>query len=224
MHASAQAAWYRFIRRHEGEVAFMYLDTKGLVTTGVGNLIDPVTLATPLPFVFKGQNRVNAPGGRPATRAEIEAEWRSIKNHPRRNQLITGGHRLCEPETDLELDDAARRQLFDDKTAANERQLRGFFNDFDWWPADAQLALMAMGWGLGAAFPRRWPRFSAACARQDFDAAAAESHISSWRKERNEASLRLFGNAARVLGNPDFYDTTTLYYPRILLDAVTITA
>jgi GH24 family phage-related lysozyme (muramidase) len=224
MHAAAQAAWYDFIRRHEGEVAFMYLDTKGLVTTGIGNLIDPMSLATPLPFQLKAVNKLKAPAGRAATRLEIETEWKFIKNHPQRQKLITGGHRLCEPETDLELSDANRAQLFSRKSTSNERQLRGAFPDYDWWPADAQLGLMAMAWGLGAGFPARWPKFSAACKRKDFDAAAADSHISTWRKERNDASTRLFTNAARVLANPDHYTVTTFYYPRILLDAVTITA
>jgi hypothetical protein len=224
MHAAAQSAWYRFIRRHEGEVAFMYLDTKGLVTVGIGNLIDPVGLAMGLPFQFKAVNRANAPAGRAATRAEIDAEWRALKHHQDRQQLITGGHRLCDAVTNLELGEANRMQLFEDKTAANERQLRAAFNDFDWWPADAQLGLMAMAWGLGAGFPARWPRFSAACQRKDFDAAAADSKISTWRSERNDASLRLFTNAARVVANPDSYGVTNLYYPRVLLDAVTITA
>lgn len=80
---------------------------------------------------------------------------------------------------DLELSDANRLQLFEAKSTANERQLRGFFTDYDWWPADAQLALMAMGWGLGAAFPSRWPKFSSACKKKKFDAAAVSSGSAS---------------------------------------------
>jgi GH24 family phage-related lysozyme (muramidase) len=57
MHASAQAAWQTFITGHEGNVAHMYLDTKGLVTIGIGNLIDPISLALTLPFQFKATNR-----------------------------------------------------------------------------------------------------------------------------------------------------------------------
>jgi hypothetical protein len=224
MHAAARTAWYDFIRNHEGEVAFMYLDTKGLVTVGIGNLIDPVSLATPLPFQFKTANKAKAPAGKLATHAEIEAEWKFIKSHPNRQSFMTKGHRLCEPETNLELGGTNRRLLFETKSTANERQLRAFFMDFEWWPADAQLALMAMGWGLGAGFPVQWPKFSAACRKKDFDAAAADSKIKTWNADRNDASRRLFTNAARVLANPDFYSVTALYYPRILLDATNITA
>ena len=41
----------------EGEIAWMYLDTLGLVTVGLGNLIDPVELALELPFVYRATPR-----------------------------------------------------------------------------------------------------------------------------------------------------------------------
>jgi GH24 family phage-related lysozyme (muramidase) len=222
MHASAEAAWYEFIKKHEGEVAFMYLDTKGLVTVGIGNLIDPMSLAVGLPFQFKADNRAQVAAGKAASRAEIEAEWKALKNHPKKEQFITGGHRLCASETDLELSGAGRQQLFRSKSTANEQQLKGFFPDFDLWPADAQLGLMAMGWGLGAGFPAKWPKFSAACKKRDFDAAAADCNISTWRAERNAASRRFFGNAAHVLESPALYSVSELYYPNALTDAVAI--
>ena len=84
MHASARTAWQGFITKHEGNIGYMYLDTKGLVTIGIGNLIDPLSLALPLPFQFKIGNRAGAPAGRLATPKEIEAEWRSLKNHANR--------------------------------------------------------------------------------------------------------------------------------------------
>jgi hypothetical protein len=224
MHASAKAAWYAFIKQDEGEVAFMYLDTKGLVTTGIGNLIDPVGEALPLPFQFRAGNARNAVPGQLATRIEIDAEWKFLKNHPNRATFIRGGHRAIEPYTSLELSASNRQRLFEDKSNSNERQLRHVFADFDRWPADAQLGLMAMAWGLGPRFPVRWPKFFHACRSQDFDGAAAESRISTWRIERNNASLRLFGNAARVVRNPGFFEPTTLYFPRLLVDAVSVRA
>jgi hypothetical protein len=49
MQASVRAAWCDFNRSLEGWVSWMYLDVEGLVTTGMGNLIDPVEAAFPLP-------------------------------------------------------------------------------------------------------------------------------------------------------------------------------
>ena len=52
----------------------MYLDVKGLVTVGVGNLMDPVSVAQTLPFRFKNKPGISAPGS-PATPDQIAQEW-----------------------------------------------------------------------------------------------------------------------------------------------------
>lgn len=224
MHASASAAWQQFITEHEGNVAHMYLDTKGLVTIGIGNLIDPVSQALALPFQFKAINRLRAVAGRAATRAEIETEWKNLKNHRDKELLKRVGAGRAARETDLELSSGSRQQLFARVTAAHETQLTQYFPDLGSWPGDAQLGLMAMAWGLGMYFPPKFPTFSAACKKQDFETASRECNISSWNATRNQASVRLFTNAARVVANPSTYSTTETYYPRVLLDMISISA
>jgi hypothetical protein len=201
MHASAQATWQTFITEHEGNIAHMYLDTKGLVTIGIGNLIDPISLALTLPFQFKVNNRAGIAGGKPATVKEIEAEWLSLKNNPNRQVLIRSGAPASARVTDLELSSASRQRLFDRVTNAHEAQLTTCFADFSNWPGDAQLGVMAMAWRLGKYFPPKFPKFTAACQARDFDAAANECNISSCA-ERNQASVRFFTNAACVVRNP----------------------
>jgi hypothetical protein len=223
MHAAAQAAWQTFITKDEGNIPYMYLDTKMLITVGIGNLIDPVSQALTLPFQFKANNAAGAPVGRAATRQEIEKEWLSLKNHASKTMLARNGHTSCARLTSLELTAATRQRLFDRVTAEHETQLVTYFPDFAKWPADAQLGLMAMAWGLGKYFPGKWPKFTAACKKEDFDTASAESRISSWRAERNESSVRFFSNAARVVGNPNAYDRTKVYYPTMLLDTMVVT-
>jgi hypothetical protein len=224
MHLSAVQTWYRYIKKHEGEVAHMYLDTRGLVTVGVGNLIDPISLARALPFQFKPTNRVSKAAGQPATGPEIEAEWNHLKNHLKREEMKVRGHRLCEPETNLELSELEVARLFTGKSAANEERLRQTFDRWSEFPADAQLAVMAMAWGLGAGagISTKFPKFAAACKSMDFEKAARQSHISTWRPERNEASVRLLQNAACVLRNPAHYTVSTLYYPLVIGDAVAV--
>jgi hypothetical protein len=68
------------------------------------------------------------------------------------------------------------------------------------------------------------PKFTSACQAQDFDAAAKECNISSWRAERNQASVRFFTNAACVVRNPSMYDPTQTYYPQVLVDTIQVTA
>lgn len=213
MHLAARSVWYQFISHDEGDVPFMYLDTKGLVTVGIGNLIDPMSLAQPLPFQFKASNLLKQPPGAKASRTQIEAEWKHLKNHPSRARLASGGHRLCARETNLELSVSERRRLFDQTTVTFESTLKRHFSDYDRWPADAQIALMAMGWGLGPAFPPRFPKFMAACKARDFSQAAAESHIRTWLPHRNDRTRILFSNAAVVEGSSGKYKPELVYHP-----------
>lgn len=227
MHSSVKNKFRAFNEPLEGVVRFMYLDVKGLVTVGVGNLIDPLSAALGLPFRYKNKPGVTN-AGQLASKADIEAEWNLIKG---KGDLAQKGHRACEPLTKLELDDAAIETLINNRLQQNESFLKRqkAFNNFDQWPADAQLGLLSMAWAMGAGFSSGWPRFSAACEKMDFDAAAENCRMSEAGNPgvapRNIANKRLFQNAAAVLaGEADgFYQRPTLYYPQVLLKPITIT-
>jgi hypothetical protein len=202
----------------------MYLDVLGLVTVGVGNLVDPVTLAQALPFRFKNRPGIAAPGS-PATPAEISAEWQRLKsNQALRNQLYTA----CDPLTQLELSDDSIDSLILSRLTSNEAYLKRqpAFQNFDTWPADAQLGLLSMAWAMGPGGPGGFPNFSAACQNSDFNRAAAECKMNEAGNPglhpRNQANFTLFSNAAVVLagGAQGGYQRSTLYYPRALGSAV----
>jgi GH24 family phage-related lysozyme (muramidase) len=219
MFPSVQAAFRAFNAAFEGTIPFMYLDVKGMVTVGVGNLIDSVEEAQALPFCFK-----NAPGmeaaGSPATADQIAEEWRTLKNNP---NLAVEGHLACEPITKLELSDAAIERLILDRLTRNENILRGrtWFQDFDRWPADAQLGLLSMAWAMGPGGPCEFPRFRAACRAQDFKTAASECRMNEAGNPglapRNKANFTLFSNAGVVAGGETGgFRRAVLYYPRDL--------
>ena len=69
-----RAGWPAFTSPLEGRIAWMYLDVLGLVTIGLGCLIDPIGGAMGLPFVL--------PSGEPASKADIEGAWRATKCEP----------------------------------------------------------------------------------------------------------------------------------------------
>src|SRR6185295_14547672 len=119
MQTGAAAAWYAFTKGYEGAIPFMYLDTKGLVTVGVGNLIDPVAAARVLPFQFKTNNKLGQRPGQFATHTQIEAEWNHLKYHPKRAALMHDGHKLCASETNLELNPNNLLALFQAKSNKN---------------------------------------------------------------------------------------------------------
>jgi hypothetical protein len=211
MYPSVKSQFRKFNEPFEGVVSFMYLDVKGLVTIGVGNLIDPVGVALALPFRYKGTTQL-------ASKTDIAAEWNLIKGKPELAQKRFGA---CAPLTRLELDTAAIDALIASRLQLNENFLKGQkpFLKFEQWPADAQLGLLSMAWAMGPGFGMMFPNFCHACEALDFKAAADQCKINATGNAgvipRNRANKLLFMNAWAVLDGEDdgFYQRETLYYP-----------
>lgn len=216
MHKAVQDNFRKFNEPFEGVVSFMYVDIKGLVTVGVGNLIDPVGLALDLPFEFRDKPGIATPG-KAASKAEIRAEWSKIKAD---QSLAQRGHRAAGKVATLELDDDGVAALIAQRLQANETTLKrtAAFKDFDAWPADAQLGVLSMAWAMGPGFGARFPKFSAACKRQDFAAAAQNCRIAEAGNPgvvpRNVADRQLFVNAGVVVA--DGSDRSVLRFPKKL--------
>jgi hypothetical protein len=191
----------------EGRLPYLYQDVKGLVTTGVGNLVDSPEEAAALPFVHKDT-------GTPATRAEIVAEWHRIKDAP---DLAKKGHLAAKAIHTLELPDAAIDELVRKRFDVNEARLSAFFPGWADWPADARLGAHSIAW-TGSFFPTRWPGFNTAANAGRWEDAAAQSHLredgNPGLAPRNRANLRLFRNAAAVVGRG--LDRSLIYYPAAL--------
>ena len=214
MRDSVRAAFVDFTTKFEGEVPWMYLDVLGLVTIGIGNLIDPIQTAMNLPFIRED--------GSPADRAEIAAEWLRIKNHP---TAARQGHRATEHVAKLRLLDDGVYSLVQGKLHQHDVYLRGRFPDFADWPADAQLATHSMAWACGPAFA--FPLLATALRDGDFTTAASECHIAEFHAgvfnagivPRNKANGILYRNAATVRAGG--LDPEPLRYPVDLSEEVT---
>lgn len=221
MHPIVQSQFRAFNEPFEGSIPYMYLDVLGLVTVGVGNLIDPVDLATALPFRFKTKPGISTPGAA-ASKDQIVTEWQKLKTN---TSLATRGHLACAPITDLELNEDAIDDLIAQRLTGNESFLKRQqpFKAFDTWPADAQLALLSMAWAMGPGAFTGFPHFSAACQKSDFKTAASECKISEVGNPgvipRNKANALLFSNAAAVIAAGSGLDLATLYYPKDLSKA-----
>ncbi len=208
MHQSVIDALPGFLEQYEGKVNFMYLDVKGLVTVGVGHLIDPVHMALKLEFGPKG-------GGGPVSAAEVTAEWQKIKA---RKDIVNKGGEAFGAITSLVLTDKGIKKMVLDDANAIENYIKTngsaqkFYADFNNWPADAQLGFMGVAWG-GIPIPQfGWHKFPEACRVADWDTAAIESKISSAiAAGRNEAHKLMFMNAAAAKANGD--DITQLSWP-----------
>ena len=103
-----------------------------------------------------------------------------------------------------------------------ETVLKKYFRDWDSFPADAQLAIMAMAWACGPAFPKTFTNFASFVNKRDWANAAKCAKI---REEgnagivpRNKQVAFCLANAAEI--DDGHYGTPALYWPNPVTDAV----
>jgi hypothetical protein len=192
--------------RFESREPHMYLDVEGLVTTGIGNKIDPIDQAVSLPWQYVG--------GGIASKDAIRREWQYVKS---RKDLAPRGGRAFGEFTTLRLDDDAIDALVEERLALNEQHIKAhFFPAFDAWPAPAQLAALSMAWAMGPARFAEFPKFCAAANVLDFRAAAEECHMgaavmNASAKLRNEADRAFLLAAARCIEDGTPRDELEIY-------------
>lgn len=205
MHQSVTDFFREFSTKLEGCVYHMYLDVKGLVTTGIGCLIDPVSLAVQLPWIVKST-------GERATTQQIVDEWNRIHDNERLAKLhYKYAGALCL----LRLTDEGVQQLMERRMAIFEADLKKTFPDWDDWPADAQLGLMSMSWAMGSGFVKKWSIFTPACREHKWIVASENCHINATGNAgitpRNNANKVLFRRAALGYGPTNTgYDRTQI--------------
>lgn len=213
MHPSVACYAREFLDRFEGTSLSMYLDRSGLVRVGVGMVIDPLSLALRLPFVHRLDRSA-------ATEEEVTAAWQAVKQSRAPRERSSP---VPPDPGDLILQSTTCERLFARRLERLTEALAYVvceFAELQAWPADAQLALIGIGWELGPGFARRgrWPALRAACAARDFKAAAASCHIPAASVSRNHAHRHLFTNAANAIGSNK--PASQLFYPAILLAPV----
>jgi GH24 family phage-related lysozyme (muramidase) len=123
-------------QRFEGVVPHFYLDTRGLVTIGTGNMVPDVAAALKLPL--------RTPGGEPATAAQISSEFLRVR-------AMTHGHmpQFYQTATSPLLGSADNAALLRSRCVAFESQLTGNFAGYWLYPVDARIALLDMVYNLG---------------------------------------------------------------------------
>jgi hypothetical protein len=226
---AVKQAWEPFNRPLEGRVHWMYLDVKGLVSTGVGNLIDatktPLTQPDATERARSHEIARRLPwqvgvDGEFASDQEIDNAWDVVKS---RMDLAPRGGGIFVDITELRISDEAIDHLVETRLAEMASFLKGRtmlidgsrvapFGDFDSWPADAQLGLLSMAWGMGPAF--NFPKFQHAAFARDWLTAADECRFNpevGTIVTRNDHNQKLFRNAFRV--EDEGLDPEVLLFP-----------
>lgn len=166
------------LKEFEGCVPWMYRDTVGKVTVGVGLMLPDAKAAESLPFLL---------GTRPATPQEIAAEYARVDSLPPARASA-----FYKSPTSLELP----QQTIDEKLTAVlhnfETDLRAHLPHYDTLPDPIKLALLDMTYNLGPAglfkdFPHliaavqsgSWAEAAALCLRRGPSAAR-----NNWTREQ----------------------------------------
>lgn len=167
-----RAAFPAMTERWEGRIPHMYLDKFGLVTCGVGNLIDDRT-GHPPSRVFDLPWRFIA-GGQLAGHDAVNAEWRKIKAATDLARLGAGaaGRMASLRLTNADINALVARQIEDNHVALAYR-----WPGIDAMPLKVQLVLHSMAWACGAGFHREFVQFAAAIDRRDWPTALAHCHM-----------------------------------------------
>lgn len=200
MHQSVKDVFIPFSEPLEGIVPRLYADVLGLVTTGMGNLVDPMPYALALPWEL--------PGGIPAPKDAVVRAWTAVKNDPL--CASRGWRYACGiPANNVRLSSDAVHALILDKLESNDKAMLVRFPDWESRPADAQLAAHSMAWAMGPGFWHKFPRFTVAFKAGDYRVAAKESAISPASGtviERNARNHALLINADDHTGDPSVLD------------------
>jgi GH24 family phage-related lysozyme (muramidase) len=188
------ATYLPLLAGFEGSIPYMYLDTAGKVTVGVGNMLADVAAAQALAFVFRLD-----PGADPSTSAvaatpdDIAADFASISAQ---SKAFAAAHYKQFTKLDLPSDaiDALVKARIDEFTT----QLLETFPDFNNYPDSACSAIFDMAFNLGIGkMTSAFPTFTRAVRNADWATAAAQCHrLPPISDERNNWTKAQFQQAA----------------------------
>ena len=180
-------------RRFEGDIPWLYLDTVGKVTIGIGHMIPTAAAVSALPLGRNGQ-AANDADKRNAYVAVAAATDRSLR-----------GANAFEDLSDLRITPAQSADLFRSKFAEIFAEARRLFQEvgggFAAWPIRVQLATFDMAYNLGPqGLYRNFPIFrTKGLAKHDYLVCAQECRRIGPAPSRNTWTRDQFETAAQEM-------------------------
>jgi GH24 family phage-related lysozyme (muramidase) len=163
----------------EGSIPWMYLDTRGNVTVGVGLMLPDVAAAQKLPFVMDTQ---------PATEGEITAEFARVAAMPMGRPALFYRHDNAPELPRTEIDSLLRTVLL-----GFETELRVALPGYDGFADSVKLALLDMAYNLGpASLLHGYPNLIRAVNAGNWAQAAAQCFRHGPGAARNQWTQQMF--------------------------------
>jgi GH24 family phage-related lysozyme (muramidase) len=178
------ADYFDDLDAHEDCVPWMYCDSRGFVTVGIGNLVSSPSAAASLPFRHKDGNAA-LPG-------ERETAWAQVNDAFKPNQSAAA-YQDC---SDLRLSRDFMRGLVASRLVGEfVPGITRICPAFDSMPLPARRALVDMAYNLGVHGLGMFPHMLAAVNAGDWEMAAGQCHRSTCRDTRNAWTAQMFIDA-----------------------------
>ena len=196
--------------KYERSIPYLYQDSIGQVTIGVGHLVDMEAKAVALKLCRRSDQN-------PATADEKKAAWHAVKNENRHYVDVRDhkhhvyGAKHYETSSALYMKEVDIDALTEAHIVEFHRYLKrafsrsnGYLADFDDMPDNVRLALFDMMFNMGPTrFPKNWPTFVEALKAGNWSEAALRSNRPQVNAERNAYVRSLLLSTARApLGLP----------------------
>lgn len=183
------------LKKYEGSIPHMYLDSKGYVTVGIGHLITSVAEAQKLSFVDAGT-------GKKASAADIKTDYDNVKKQTK-NRIAS----FYKKHTKLKLTQSEIDKLTDKHIESFYKELKRIYANFDTFPTEVRLALFDMIFNLGMTnLKNKWPSFNKHIKAKDWQKAANNSNrmapVSATRNKYVKDLLEKAAKNAKSKGKP----------------------
>jgi GH24 family phage-related lysozyme (muramidase) len=174
---------------HEGCTTWLYCDTRGFVTIGIGHLVSTASDAVALPL--------KRPDGSDGTDFEKAAAWEAARAaYDDEEPEPATSYEGC---SDLRIStDFAHGILAAQLTGTFLPALASMFPDFAAFTTQARRALVDMIYNLGAGGLGRFPTLIRACNVRDWATAAQQCHRRGGSQARNDWTRSMFEAAGKA--------------------------
>lgn len=187
------------LKEFEGNVGYMYLDTGGNVTVGVGEMLPNAAAAQKFAFVRRADATAKPPVlPGPATADEIKADFDNVKQ-----QAAAKAAEYYKQFTKLDLPQSVIDSTVSSEVFQFTVGLTARFPEFPLYPAEACAALFDMAYNLGLSkLTSQFPTFCKAVKDKDWATAAKECKRGGIPDDRNDWTKAQFEKAAAAAQPP----------------------
>lgn len=137
------------VRKFEDYIQYMYRDSEGYVTVGLGHKFENVEEAKSLVF-WKREIKVSETTRVRADAADVETAFNAVKKADLvMNSKATAFKNLKHNNIDLDINEIERLFISDVREFVRQLQTKKDFSDFDTYPAPVQLGMLDLLYTIG---------------------------------------------------------------------------